>query len=55
MAEAVMATMDARDIAKKAKKADKAEQAKESGKAEGDFSASQQWHPHPIQLIGFQY
>ena len=42
MAEAVMAVMDARDVAKKAKKANKAKQAKESGKAEGDFQASQQ-------------
>ena len=41
IAEAVMAEMDARDVAKKAKRANEAEQAKESGKPEGDFQASQ--------------
>ena len=40
--EAVVAVMGMRDIAKRAEKAKKAEQAKESGKAEGDFQASQQ-------------
>jgi len=42
IAEVVSAAMDVRDIAKRAEKAKKAEQAKESGKAEGDFQASQQ-------------
>ena len=37
LANAVVAEMDARDVAKNPKKADMAEQAKQSGNAEGDF------------------
>jgi len=41
VSKAVAVAMDVKDVAKRAEKAEKAEQGKESGKAEGDFQASQ--------------